>query len=303
MTTTILSTDFSLGQTPTIECDGDSLTAGTGSTANFAYPNYVQYYLPDRIVNINAIGGQTSDQIAARLGGYPINVTLTGGAFTGLANSIVLSAISEQFLSTSADTTTRVVSGNVLGIPCFITRTNSGSEVYTIQPGVASSATIPAATPFIPDLLPNTRNHINVIWAGKNDSTFTNTLANVDSIVQNLKQPRRFIVIGVLPSVNQGLGTTAYNQIIAYNATLQAAYPNNFINSTPPTTAEMAYIGYSPTSGDLIDIANGVFPANGQSQGGSTFPVSMHFDNTHLLSNGYNIIGYRVWQFILANGW
>ena len=69
---------------------GDSLTAGTGASDNSnTYPAILSKYLPNRVINNTAIGGQNAQQIASRQGGLPIFITLAGNSFAG-SNAIFL---------------------------------------------------------------------------------------------------------------------------------------------------------------------------------------------------------------------
>lgn len=270
----------SYGVSPVIDCFGDSLTALA------IYTQQIRNGLPGRIVNNQGIAGQTAAQIACRQGGKTIFVTLTGNAFNG-TNQVNITP-STQFLSTPADNTTRTAFGTVNGIACYITRSATGSapsqvETYTIRPLFTSAASIPANSVFIPDSATNAAKNIQILWMGRNDVPNLSQIPDlIDSCVAYIKRPRRVIVPGILMSVTETNGSAALNAIIAANNTLRSAYPNNYVEATPPTDAEFARIGYTKTAQDAIEIANGVWPA------------SMRSDFLHLNDMGSQIKVNRI---------
>lgn len=296
MTTQLHQYDRSRGSSRSLAFIGDSLTQGAGSTNGFTMPYQAGLLLPKRVISNFGIGGQTWQQIAARQGATPSFLTLTGNAFNGAA-AVSVTNLSVQLLSTGADTTTRSMSGVLAGIPCILTRTAPGSvETYAITPLFSTTLAVPAGTPFYPDDWGglNSGPFINVFWWGRNNvPTFTGLNAAYDAAIASLPTPRRFIIIGVLNSTAEPIGSGNYNAIAAQNASIQAAYSDNFIPSTPPTTVEMASINYTPTAQDLTDIANGYFPTAMHANG----------DQVHLNNIGYSIIALRVAQLIQSFNW
>lgn len=290
------------GYTTTIELFGDSLTAGNGGGGQNV-ETVLRGLLPGRIINNWGIGGQTAEQIAARQGGLPVTLTVTGGA---LPASFATAAVtpSTNLLSTPADDTTRYISGSISGIPATLIRSATGgppstSETYTIMgAGNPGAVTIPSWAPFISDQGSNARDSIQVLWLGRNNvpSNLANTPTLINNCLQSIPQPLRAIVIGILPALEETDGTSTKTTIDGTNASIQAiaaAAGAVFIPSTPPTTTEMAAIGYTPTSQDNTDISNGVFPTGMRSD--TTSP------HVHLTGPGYSIIAYRVRDAINSN--
>lgn len=261
---------------------GDSLTAGTGGTP---YPTQLATAL-GRTVKTYGIGGQQAEQIAARQGGVPINITLTGNAFNGAEAVKVI--VPSMFLSTSADNSTRSMAGTVAGVKCTITRTATGTaptqvESYTIKPLAASTTAVPTGSTFIPDDSVTTKDFIQALWMGRNNSPdFASLPGLIASCVAHINDPKRFIVIGVLNATIEPEGSAKYKAIEAINATLKKTYPTQFVASTPPTEAELAALNYSPTVQDKEDITWGMIP------------TGMRYDKIHLNSIGYHLIANRV---------
>jgi lysophospholipase L1-like esterase len=294
MPITLTSQDYTQGISNEISCWGDSLTQGAGSTGitgGLTYPQHLNNILYPRLIQNFGLGGQGMDAIASRQGAKPIYITLASNALGG-GNDRSITSMSSQFLSNS-DTNAYYVSGIVNNVPCIITRTVVSSvETYVIRGAQNSSASIPANSIFYPDSAYNALPTIQVWWWGRNNvPTLTGLDTLIDNAISIMPSPRRFLVIGVLPALNEIIGTVNYIAITAMNATLAANYPNNYIASTPPTTAEMNAIMYTPTTQDNIDIANGVFP------------TGMRNDNIHLNGYGYNIIANRVAKLINQYGW
>jgi len=246
-----------------------------------------------RLINNYGIGGQTMEQIACRQGSKPLYITLSGNTLSGSTPAIVTN-ISTQLLSTQADTTSRKLSGVVNGIRCMLVRTVVSSvETYTIRAGNNVSTGVPENSIFYPDTIENSKNDIQIYWWGKNNATSDlNGLVDLyNNAISIVSEPKRVVILGVLPSSDQIIGNVNYNNIINANNLLKNTFPNNYVDMNPPTIEEMDFIKYVPTSQDNVDIANGVFP------------TGMHYDNVHLNGFGYNIIANRVAKMIKLYNW
>lgn len=273
---------------------GDSLSQGAGGKSVL---QWLSNYMPLRLYINEGIGGQTWQQIACRQGSKPVFLTVSGSAFTG-ATPVAVTSISTQLLSTLADTTTRKISGLCADRECILTRTSSGGvESYTIVAADSSTSSVPANSQFFPDQGINTRSDIQIFWWGRNNSPDFAGLADaIDAAAAYLLSPRRFIVVGVLnalseTSASSGGNLTAYGNIIAINNTLRTNYPDNFVESTPPSLAECTALNFTPTAQDNMDITNG------------TIPTSMRADSVHLNDLGYQLIAYRIFQKYKSLGW
>lgn len=290
------------GYTSTIDLFGDSLTAGSGGSGRNV-ETVLRALLPGRIINNWGIPGQTAEQIAARQGGLPLTLTVTGGA---LPASFATAAVtpSTQLLSTPADNTTRYLSGSISGAPATLVRTATGgppstSETYTIMnAGNPNAVTVAGWAPFVPDQATNAADSVQVLWLGRNNvPSLANVPTLVNGCIQAIPQPRRVIVIGILPSLEETNGTSSKTAIDSANAsikTLTEAAGGVFIPSTPPTTAEMTALGYTPTTQDNTDIANGVFPTGMRSDTAAP--------HVHLEGVGYSVFAYRLRDAINDNG-
>jgi hypothetical protein len=280
--------DYNQGIDQTIISSGDSLTDGTGGVA---YPVILGQLL-NRIIDKQSIGGQTSMQIASRMGSRPMLISIAGNVTNG-SNAIAITSISNQFLSTPADTTTRYATGSVNGVDVLITRTVASTvETYTLKPIISQTVTIPANSLLVLDAQNNYKSAIHLMWWGRNDTpVFSNLLNLYSQQISTLRKPKRFVTIGVLSALNEINGSGNKNAIDAINVQLKATYPNNYVEITPPAVGELAFWGYTATSQDLTDISNGVFPTGTRS------------DNVHLNTLGYSVIAKRVLDKLLDMNW
>jgi hypothetical protein len=289
----LTSQDYTQGISNEINCFGDSLTEGAGATTatGLSYPAQLTNILYPRLIQNLGLGGQSMEQIASRQGAKPIYITISGNTLSGASNTSITS-ISSQFLY-YALTTAQYASGIVNGVPCLITRTVVSSvETYVIRGYNSSTATIPPNSIFYPDSSFNALPTIQIFWWGRNNvPSLTGLDTLIDNAISIMPSPRRFLIIGVKPSLTEIIGTSNYTAIIAMNNILRSNYPNNYVECTPPTTTEMSAIMYTPTTQDNTDITNGVFP------------TGMHYDSTHLNGYGYNIIANRVATLIKQYGW
>ena len=273
---------------------------GAGGGGLGLFNNLLGILGTERALNLFGIGGQTSTQVATRFGAIPWYLSAAGN-FGAIGENIEVTNMSSYALSTPSDNTSRYISGTLFTNQgsvsvkqrCIITRTATGSapnkvEVNTIALTAnyfGTGAEIAANSIFIPDTGQNAIDDINIFWMGRNDTNFTTTtVTNVTACVDFLASPKRFLVIGILPSNIELPGVASRTSVDAYNAIMLAKYPSNFIETTPPTVDELAFIKYTPTSDELTDIANGIFPRGMR-------PAA---DDTHLNASGYRVIAYRV---------
>lgn len=276
----------------TITCWGDSLTAGAGGTP---YPSVVEKVIGKKVNNYG-IGGQKARQIAARQGSIPVTLSIQGNAFAGTA-AVKVTSISTELLSTPATNNLQTLKGKVANIPCTLSRTATGTnpnqvESYTLTPASSSNAAIPANSTFIPDNAVESKDHIQILWLGRNDTPVFDGLDTVmDACIAYINDPKYYLVIGVLNSVPEVMGTTVYSRITAYNDILKNKYGSNFIPSTPPTAEEMKAVGFTPSATDTDQINKGAFPSG------------LRVDSTHLNTQGYQIIANRVTAKLKEKNW
>ncbi|WP_018622139.1 hypothetical protein [Spirosoma luteum] len=272
---------------------GDSLTEG-GQGGGTPYPQQLSTLL-GRTVNNYGIDGQKAEQIVGRQGASTVTLSVEGNAFKGTA-PVKVTAISIPILYTTG-TDTRMVTGTVAGVPVTMTRTASGDganrvETYTLTPKAASTTSVPANSVFTPDDAVASKGSVQILWMGRNDvPALSGVPALIDKAIGYIDAPARFLVIGVPFSLKEPKSTANYKLIESFNADLAARYLGNYVSIMPPTDAEMAAVGYSPTGEDRTYITNG------------QFPIGLHRDDIHFRTQGYQIIVNRIAAKLKEKGW
>lgn len=119
-----------------------------------------------------------------------------------------------------------------------------------------------------------------VFWAGRNNFADPATvMADIAAMVAYLGH-RRFIVMSVINRADgtESTGSTAYNQIIALNAMLQAAYPLNY-----------------------FDIRTMLVTASGGT--GDAYSMAWSYDGLHLNNTGYAYVAQACGAELRKRGW
>ncbi|MCC8404555.1 hypothetical protein LJ655_22165 [Paraburkholderia sp. MMS20-SJTN17] len=273
---------------------GDSLTVGVGSSGG-GYPEQLSALLNNRTYINAGVGGQTSTQIATRIGAESTAMTLDNSAVPS-SGPVNASNLSTSLLSTPADDVTRSVLGTICSVHGVLARTAVGgppstSETYTFTRDTSGQAV--ACSPgssFVADAQ-GYDTWTALIWVGRNNYWDpTTVIADVKSIVQWLKPINaHFVVLSVtkadLPV--EYPGAAGAQTIDDLNATLKATYPDNFIDiETPLVNA------YNPSlPQDVIDHTNNIPP------------TSLRFDIVHLNDAGYAIVAQQVKSFLTSKNW
>jgi lysophospholipase L1-like esterase len=144
--------------------------------------------------------------------------------------------------------------------------------------GVGGETSTQIATRALAD--PIRKKWTTVIWVGRNN--FTNlgqVVSDAQSIAANLGHSR-FVVMSVINRADgtESAGSTAYNQIMALNAALRSAFPNNY-----------------------LDIRSMIVVASG---GSSDAPNnSWTSDGLHLNNTGYAYVVGAVSSYLSVAGW
>jgi lysophospholipase L1-like esterase len=279
-----------------VACWGDSLTFGAGAS-NDSYPKALSTLL-GRTVHRGAVGGQNSQQIATRQGGYVNLLTVTD-------NTIPASGAVNITASTQAPITSQgggPIAGTLAGVAGSVSATFDGSgnrTAYLFTRTAAGTALIiDAATPFIP-VEDDHPFEVSVFWYGRNNfwtgrTDFDNAKAEVKaalaaSIAFLKPLNKKFVVMSVLNDNKEAewIGTEKYNAITSLNEELKALYPRNFIDIRRHLVR-----GYNPAlPQDVIDLGHDVTP------------TSLLSDTLHLNVAGYARVAQVVYNFIIQKGW
>ncbi len=130
-----------------------------------------------------------------------------------------------------------------------------------------------------------------IIWVGRNNYADPSTvIADVKSIVQWLKPAgAHFAVLSVIKGEYsyEYAGAQGAQDIDDINASLKAAYPDNFIDVE--TTLVNSYDPSLPQ--DVMDHNNNIPP------------TSLRSDTVHLNDAGYTIVAGQVKSFLASRNW
>lgn len=293
-----------------IDCWGDSLTAGAGSTGGQSYPAQLAAQLGGVVsaVNNNGIGGQISADIAARQGGSPALITVTGNQIPA-SGPVTVTAYSQDLLYNSGTSGSATLAGTLAGVPGTLSGnavTGRNNATYTFTRTAAGVATAcPAATPFIPDKGVATQARVQLFTYGRNDGTSgtATIIAKLQASIGYLKAyVPRYLVGGTLAAPGDSLA--AFN---TQNAALLAQFGTHFVDlNAVPTIEEMTRIGFVPDSygtysngrTDAGDLAAGYIPS-GMRSGATTG----NGDFLHMNNFGYALWALRYRRALYAMGW
>lgn len=303
---------------------GDSLTAGTGSTAGNDFLSLVAT-ASGRAANNLGIGGQTSTQIAMRYGGVACNLTVGGNQIVGGSNSVsaingvsIVGAATGQnpdyrLLSTGADDATRNITGTLAGVHGTLQRSASGgapstSETYTFTPDTApgSAVSCPVGTPFIVDTA-GADDQVAFFWLGRNNYTApTQVKADIAGCVAFFKPlAAQYVVMSVINGhyTTEYSGQSAYTTLTTLNSDLATLYPHNYVDVRAALVA-----AYNPANAvDVIDHGNDVPPFTLRMvQTGGTLPNPVASTDTTFTVSGLTLSVNQVitvgTEYILITG-
>jgi hypothetical protein len=256
---------------------GDSLTLGTGGTP---YPTQLATLYPNRTVVTNGFFAQESTFIAFRMGAIPATFTVDGG--------VIPASGAVKLVPTRALTalTNLTIPGALAGIAGTLTTDASVNFSFTrTVAGVATPVSGNASY-----VATYTDADIFVFWPGQNDdrtaAANATVLANIAAMVARING-KKFIVMTVLGADAGSKGSSGYNQLLALNNAIVAAYPANSIDIRAALIA-----AYNPTiAQDVMDHTNDIVSS------------SLRSDSIHLNTAGYAIVAREVKKFIDAKGW
>lgn len=286
------------GNSLSVSAFGDSLIfgAGTGSPPN-GWVEQIAALMPALAFHKYAVGGQVASEIATRQGGFVNLLTLENNTIPASGSVNVTAQKYRPITVNSAGAGQANLFGTIAGVHGVLnatfdssgnmltntfTRTTAGSAVY-VDPNSA----------FILDSN-GSEFDIVVLWMGRNDvyavDFSSRVMTALPACVQHMKYlNKRFIVISITNRTGSTeiKGTTAYNNIITVNQSIQNMYPENYID-----IRALMVRSYNPSiPQDVIDFNNDCPPS------------SLMFDDTHFNAAGYAIIAQAIKKFIQDKGW
>lgn len=213
---------------------GDSVDYGTGTTNAGVYSMYARMKsaFPDTDARTLAIGGCVIQQQAALFGAAPVAVAAASGEVPA-SGAMPLSTVSPQFMHVSGGGSISSVTGHLAGVAG--TMTQSGGA-YTFTRTTDGDA-VPLTTVnsfFVADTGQyDLRNRIVIIGGGINNSEAQQSDGTVVEVMQQIVDhiaplTKKFLVLTVLNSTSETVGTSGYDVIMECNRQIKARWPNNY---------------------------------------------------------------------------
>jgi hypothetical protein len=236
-----------------IICAGDSLTAND---------NWVSVLAEDTFIQTVDLGqaGQSSTEIAFRLGALPVDMTVEGGAIPA-SGSVNVTAVSPSstWRTTSVQWYVRGWLSGVLGTFWFKSATNPTPRFVRAEAG--DPVTSPAGAHFT--VAPDPRNRSGVgfsrmpliYWSGRNNIADSGGIQRDDTAVMSHFTGKKMI-LAITNGTTERSNTAAYATIRAINARRASEYPDEFWDVREWLVHRAIYdMGLTPTSADLSNMA------------------------------------------------
>ena len=267
---------------------GDSLTWSAvkdGEHYKQADPTWLQTLSQDLGVKTKNFGepSQGSAEIAVRQGGLKPTVTLINDEIrSGTTDASSISSISpSDGWSQTQNSGTMKMRGNLAGVPGTLEHTpetSGGAFAFVPDNPPDRPVPVPPGTEFIGNQGYEYRTCVQIIWAGTNNSRQDAAiLRDVASMVNYLRYPKRYLVVGTIPGTRDGLA---------------AAYGSRFVDLRSWLVTDGLPAAGVPASPD--DTAA---TASGQ------VPPSLYGDGTHFTQAAYTAIGHHLASVLRAQGW
>jgi lysophospholipase L1-like esterase len=266
---------------------GDSLTWGATKIDGQweqVNPTWLQTVGTDLDVPTENFGvpSQGSAEIAVRQGGLKPMVTLTGNQIPAFRSAAIpLTAINPTDGWSEVDEgETMKMHGTLAGVAGTLQLLVNGAvDRFSFLPDAAptSSAPVPPGSVFSSSDGDDYRDCMQIIWAGTNNSRHSEaTTRDINSMVQWLTGPKKYLIIGMIPAINEDL---------------RSDYGARFEDLRSWLIADgLRAAGITPTAEDAAAVAAG------------DVPPSLTVDGVHFTQAAYTAIGHHLSTVIKGMG-
>lgn len=287
-----------------VSCIGDSLTNGYfdgagGKTAD-SYPTKLQALLGAGVEVFNlSTSGLAVDEVAIRVGAFPLPLTVAGGS---------IPASGDVAVTTSATIGWGIASGyngSLAGVPGRLTRTEGSTKAFTFRRTTAGSAVpVSAGTVFVPDYAGHDKDTL-VIFLGRNDvsqqitggesSVVDHVVAGVTRIMEWASPTiKQVLVLGATTNTNEVSGTGGHATITAINQRLKERFSSRFFDMRRYLVDRAIYdLGITPTATDREKMAGDTLPPSIMDPG----------DSTHYSRGTAALVAAQVNEYLNTRGW
>ena len=247
-------------------------------------------------INLGKSGWSSSD-IAVRQGGIDPLLTVTSNTIPA-SGSVTVTAVNPATSYRTNGSGSISWSGVLCGVPGTLTHNMDTTAWSFARTTSGNAVSCPAGSPFHCTTADTYRDRITIYVCGRNNiadspSKLLDAIRDLDlMIAHQTGTPKRYIILGVVPSSTEGNNTARYVEIANFNAYLAARHPNRFLDiATIIRNTGLAQVGLGPTAQDTIDIAAGLVPS------------SLKADTIHLNDNGKTALARLVARTITNLGW
>lgn len=235
-----------------------------------------------------AKGGETSKEIAARLGAIPMLLTLPGNEIPASGSVVVTSS------NVSNSPSLKAFTGRLAGVPGTVS--HDGTQFIFTRTTDGDSVAISADTPFLPDVGPTYRDGVMILWMGKND-VMRYPVADIISrtnISYDYYSPyvKKVLVIGHFGNTQQ-YNTVAVDRILQVNAAYAERYGIHYLDALAYLESPQVWTdtGITPNSGDLEMQAGHCLPSS-LSPDGQHFNAALNVAFTNYIKAKLQSIGW-----------
>lgn len=263
-----------------IVCVGNSLTAGAGGKG-VTYPGELSKLTGIQTLN-QGIGGQTSTQIAARIGAIPLYVTIKDNKISN-ADSIIITDKSVNVLYDSGHYIGKL-EGTLCGVEGWITTDAKGNWFFH-RNKKGNVIECPPGSVFIPQN-DYKKNDFFIFWLGRNNyGDIKTVLSDINACVQFIQRKGcKFLVLSVLNAdvESEHRGGDGYQTLSILNKRIEKEYPSNFIDVRTPLVN--SYVLSLNTDKDNYKK--------------DVIPSSLRSDHIHLNASGYRLLAKIINDFL-----
>lgn len=295
-----------------IDCWGDSRTEMI-TTGGTSYSDTLQTLLGDDYIVCNmGKSGQTSGQINARLGGNSVYVSVEGNTIPASGNvpisdlRVSSGNIRNLYHPTGSNVTKIALECSLNGVKGRLVTTSATlSNNYFSRDIDGDPVTINPRTKAYIENIGENKNHISILWWGKNDFSkagqyaVSGILANYESAVKYLGHDK-FIILGETMNIKDSYleGGADRVKVDEINNALVSLYPDNFIDINSELIRRgLSICGITATDDDNTFIANGWIPRS------LMVNLTNETDTVHPNENGRYAIGVIVHDFMVSKKW
>lgn len=279
----LTASDISIQNNKRIMCRGDSLTAGAGAGGSqYKYTSVLGNLIKsDTIVSYFAVGGESAEKIAARMGAIPIILN----PFTLPSDTSRVEVTVKNWCGKNLD-----FYGDAGINPCYVNNVECTFEFdsgkrYIKRNASGESKTFDRPVELITRDYREFRNCIAVIWIGTNNSQDSaEFIIEMQKLMVKNLQTDRFIVIGLTCQNDQ-----YRNDVAEVNKKMAEEWGSRFLNIYD-YILEYGLLdeNLTPTQADSAAIAKGEMP-----------PSLIYKDdgyNVHFNRYGYDIVGKQLYK-------